>query len=386
MEPMNVFLTQNRESFKTFIDDVCYVPTPLTASAFTSSAGSSPTYPLGAVNPETHLSYTTPMTIMQRLPPTSREGFPSLPYLIDQARAFAELVQLWLEATTTMTTSDGAKSQAEVMAAIKASEGDLLAFHGICTSLHTRTQECLSRAERAERPHSAESFKWEELIDQLQTNEKAGESGDDMPIPASFAALAKKIAKEPSTMSLPPRQPAAPRAREWDVSVDDNDDEELQTRFYDVTPSQPEFDLSKTSRDRPGSSGKMNSLRDSLRRAQVQSRGSDSGAAASASASASNVSSAVSSDTEQPDTTALPNYDREMRHRERREAAKKQIKQEATRIKEREKEKEKRKARPPIVSALRRKKERESRGEDGSERESQPSPRERFTSHTVQYF
>ncbi len=102
MEPMNAFLTSSRESFKHFIDEICYVPPPVTGSSFSGGAASSPTYPPGVVSAETHLSYTTPMTIMHRLPPTSREGFPSLPYLIDQARAFAELVQLWVDATTEM--------------------------------------------------------------------------------------------------------------------------------------------------------------------------------------------------------------------------------------------------------------------------------------------
>ena len=165
MEPMNSFLTQNRESFKSFIDDMCYVPVPLNPNNTTSPGASPTTYAPGIVSADTHLSYTTPMTIMQRLPPTSREGFPSLPYLIDQARAFADLVQLWLEATTIMSatndTAASAKGHAEVVAAIKASDGDLHAFHEICTSLHKRTQECLNRAERAERPNSALSFRWE---------------------------------------------------------------------------------------------------------------------------------------------------------------------------------------------------------------------------------
>ena len=76
----------------------------------------------------------------------------------------------------------------------------------------------------------------------------------------------------------------------------------------------------------------------------------------------SNVSSAVSSDTEHTTgTTALPSYKREVRHRELREAAKVEIKQkveEAARM--REKEKRRVKA-PPIVSALRKKKDRDSK-------------------------
>src|ERR1700712_4703616 len=78
MEPMNTFLTSHRAEFKTFLDVICSVP---------SSS-------LPVIIPP---SYSTPLTILSRLPPTSREGFPSLPYLIDHAKSFASLVNLWLE-------------------------------------------------------------------------------------------------------------------------------------------------------------------------------------------------------------------------------------------------------------------------------------------------
>ena len=400
MEPMNAFLTQNRESFKGFIDDMCYVPVPLTP-ATPMSPGASPTYGPGVLSADTHLSYTTPMTIMQRLPPTSREGFPSLPYLIDQARAFAELIQLWLEATTLLSgateTAGSAKSHAEVMAAIRASEGDLVAFHEICTTLHKRTQECLNRAERAERPNSALSFRWEELIDQLQTTNTQG--SDDEPTAAQLAARDLRISPEleglPGDRStiipgIPSDRP--PHEREWDMSADnshdehDDDEHDHMTRLYDPTPPQSSvqstFEFGST-RDRPGSSGVMSSLRDSLRRAQaVQSRGSNShshhindspGRSIPVSASASASTSNVSSDTEASNsTTALPSYSREVEHRQRRAAAKAQIRQEveAARVREGQREREKegkgrRGVKTPIVSALRRKERREREGGGG---------------------
>ena len=381
MEPMNAFLTQNRETFKDFIEGMCYVPSPLSASTFTSSTSSSPTYPPGAVSAETHLSYTTPMTIMQRLPLTSREGFPSLPYLIDQARAYAELVQLWLEATTAMSaaseTTASAKSHAEMIAAIKASESDLLAFHEICTTLHKRTQECLNRAERAERPNSALSFRWDELLDQLPSGTTV-ETGDDLATTqaSSVDTLAERVASDPSIVPPPALQNPF-RSREWDVIPDENE-ADFGTRLYDTTPShsssQVAYEFGST-RDRPGSSGMVNNLHDSLRRAQNQeSRGSDSAShSVTASASASNVSSNASSDTEHTTgTTALPSYDRELRHREahreahreRREAAKQRIQQ--TVAEQKGREREKRKVKIPIGSALRKKKERESRSNTGS--------------------
>jgi hypothetical protein len=138
MEPMNAFLNNNRQEFKSFLDTICAVP---------SNTGTAMPMPP---------SYSTPLAIFQRLPPTSQEGFPSLPYLIDHPRHYAALVSLWLEH------SGSAASN------IAPSDGDLLKFHQLCQTLHKRTQDCLSRAERAERPSSALSMKWEELAEQLE--------------------------------------------------------------------------------------------------------------------------------------------------------------------------------------------------------------------------
>jgi hypothetical protein len=163
MEPMNVFLTDHREAFKTFINDICSISAP------DGMVGQKPA------------SYSTPLAIQSRLPMTSREGFPSLPYLIDQSREIASLVELWLHGTTN-------GSEAENLAAqIGKEDGDLLIFHKICKSLDGQTKECLSRAERAERPNSALSFRWEELIDQLQTTsllENGGRADDALEGPS----------------------------------------------------------------------------------------------------------------------------------------------------------------------------------------------------------
>ncbi|OCK79160.1 hypothetical protein K432DRAFT_394159 [Lepidopterella palustris CBS 459.81] len=137
MEPMNAFLSSHRQEFKTYIDNICSIS------------------PSSTVNPIPP-SYSTPLAILQRLPPTSREGFPSLPYLIDHARNFAALVDLWLENTAASAQN------------IQQTDGDLLRFHTLCVSLHQRTSDCLNRAERAERPSSSLSIKWEELVEQLE--------------------------------------------------------------------------------------------------------------------------------------------------------------------------------------------------------------------------
>jgi hypothetical protein len=137
MEPMNRFLTAHRQQFKEFIDTICSVSPELDVSS--------------AIPP----SYATPITILARLPPTSREGFPSLPYLIDHARAFAELVTLWLDCT--------ARTDKHQII-----DGDVSGFHELCVGLQQRTKECLAKAEQAERPSSHFSFKWEELLEQLE--------------------------------------------------------------------------------------------------------------------------------------------------------------------------------------------------------------------------
>ena len=137
MEPMNAFLTSSRQEFKIFIDSICSI---------------SPERATSAIPP----SYATPITILARLPPTSREGFPSLPYLIDHARNFAALVTLFLSATK------------EATAHQEAFKGDLAKFYDLCLGLEKKTAEALAKAEQAERPSGQLEVKWEELVEQME--------------------------------------------------------------------------------------------------------------------------------------------------------------------------------------------------------------------------
>ncbi|KAL2198170.1 hypothetical protein P885DRAFT_34080 [Corynascus similis CBS 632.67] len=116
MEPMNRFLAAQRQPLKDFLDEVCAIPAERT------------TVPPPA-------SYSTPITILGRLSPMAREGFPSLPYLIDQSRYFAALVKLWADA------HPASASESQVY------EGDLLTFHTLCINLHQRAEDCLARVE-----------------------------------------------------------------------------------------------------------------------------------------------------------------------------------------------------------------------------------------------
>jgi hypothetical protein len=78
MDPMNIFIGSSKAEFRNFIDQICSVPLKAATKA---------------VSP----SYATPIQMLGRLPATSREGFPSLPYLIDSAQRYANLVSLWLD-------------------------------------------------------------------------------------------------------------------------------------------------------------------------------------------------------------------------------------------------------------------------------------------------
>lgn len=116
MEPMNRFLSAQRQPLKDFLDAVCSIPAERTKVALPAS-------------------YSTPITILGRLSPLAREGFPSLPYLVDHARNFAALVKLWADAHP----ASAGTSQVY--------EGDLLKFHNLCVGLHQRAAECLARIE-----------------------------------------------------------------------------------------------------------------------------------------------------------------------------------------------------------------------------------------------
>ncbi|KAK4865113.1 hypothetical protein LT330_001736 [Penicillium expansum] len=137
MEPMNKFLVGHRSEFKDFVDSVCAIPADR---------------PVPIVTP----SYTTPIQILGRLPPTSREGFPSLPFLIDYARSFANLIRVWLDVSP------------ERLNELTELDVNLSKFQKEALRLRARTEECLKRAEQAERPSGNLEIKWEALVDSME--------------------------------------------------------------------------------------------------------------------------------------------------------------------------------------------------------------------------
>ena len=135
MEPMNIFLNTHRQEFRNFVDTICAI---------------SP----DQATPMTLASYIAPLQILKRLPLTSQEGFPSLPYLLDQARECAALVDVWLDGSHE---TENAKPLSE----------ELIKFDALCKQIRQKTKDCLSRAEQAERPNGTLTPKWEELVEQM---------------------------------------------------------------------------------------------------------------------------------------------------------------------------------------------------------------------------
>ncbi|KAH7149172.1 hypothetical protein B0J13DRAFT_299207 [Dactylonectria estremocensis] len=136
MEPMNRFLNVQRQSIRDYIDQVCGIPADRSANMI----------PAG---------YSTPVTILGRLSPTAKEGFPSLPYLIDDTRNFAGLVKLWVDAKPI----DDKKSEVD---------DDLVQFNDFCFALQYRADACLAKVESYRVNDNAAYTPTEEVADALE--------------------------------------------------------------------------------------------------------------------------------------------------------------------------------------------------------------------------
>jgi hypothetical protein len=151
MEPMNRFLLTATPEFRTFIDQICSVNTSATDHH---------------VNPQ----YATPIQILERLPATSREGSLSLPYLLDSAKLFAQVVSLW------------ANNCPPNFVETRVDE-NVKEFHEICMTLHDRTQECLETAEQAGRPEQDLQPKWERLLAEQPSMLNVRDPYEEVPSP-----------------------------------------------------------------------------------------------------------------------------------------------------------------------------------------------------------
>ncbi|KAL4780257.1 hypothetical protein BJX76DRAFT_53673 [Aspergillus varians] len=158
MEPMNKFLAGHRTEFREFVDSICAIPADRPAPIVTPS-------------------YATPIQILGRLPPPSREGFPSLPFLIDHARSFANLIRIWLEVAPAR------------LSGLEELDPAITKFHEMAGRLQQRTKECLSMAELAERPSGNLEIKWEELVDSLERSATLYDESLSKPATPGPAAL-----------------------------------------------------------------------------------------------------------------------------------------------------------------------------------------------------
>ncbi|KAF3490507.1 GTPase activating protein [Arthroderma uncinatum] len=197
MEPMNKFLMSHRNEFKDFIDSICAIPAER---------------PPQIVNP----SFATPIQILGRLPPTSREGFPSLPFLIDNARSFACLARVWLQAAPSGLTE------------IPDMDVNILKFHSLCIELENRTKESLNKAEQAEQPSGNLEVKWEELVEQI---EKSGTFYEESSSKANTPSKESTITSVSSTTAGNNRNsigyfPRTPYLKSTEASISDDADDD----------------------------------------------------------------------------------------------------------------------------------------------------------------
>lgn len=143
MAPMNAFLNSHRQDFKDFIDDICTEPADHTSAI--------------------PASYTIPLTIYQKSPLTSREGFLSLPHLIDRAKNVGVLVDLWLDNVGGTTDNDSALPGNN-----NPMTSELARFHDLCLGLRQRSQMVYKSADRADRVPSPMAHKWVNIAERME--------------------------------------------------------------------------------------------------------------------------------------------------------------------------------------------------------------------------
>lgn len=181
MEPMNQFINAHRQEFKDFVDTICDI---------------SPDRATSAIPP----SYATPITILGRLPSTIREGFPSLPYLIDQARESARLVNIWLEARNDIETGSPMSDE-------------LKRFDALCEQLLQKSRDRLNRTEQPGRTNSSMGSNWNELKEQMERKARISSPISNAPMqkPTNIGGLGTENSSTSSFGEVYYNQKSAPR-------------------------------------------------------------------------------------------------------------------------------------------------------------------------------
>lgn len=217
MEPMNQFINAHRQEFKDFVDTICDI---------------SPDRATSAIPP----SYSTPITILGR-PSTIREGFPSLPYLIDQARESARLVNLWLEARNNIETGSPMSDE-------------LKRLDFLCEQLHQKSRDRLNRTEQPGRANSSLGSNWNELKEQMERKARISSpiGNASMQKPTNLGSLGTENSSTSSFGEVYSSQKSAPREIDSHAPDDQSpartayQNENSRTAYNDAQSSDDETD------------------------------------------------------------------------------------------------------------------------------------------------
>lgn len=153
---MNKFLTAATPEFKVFIEQIC---------SWNASE-----------NTFHEPQYQAALQVKQRLPAASREGLPSLPFLLDAPRSIANLVNLWLDNCPSSIASTG-------------TDGSLKSFHAICLGLRQKVKDCMANAEVAPEPNRNLERQWQRLLDEEPRSRMAVNPFEDVIADSGITAL-----------------------------------------------------------------------------------------------------------------------------------------------------------------------------------------------------
>lgn len=199
MEPMNKFLTAATPEFKVFIEQIC------------SWNASEDTFH----EPQ----YQAALQVKQRLPASSREGLPSLPFLLDAPRSLANLVNLWLDHCPANITPSGVDSSVRV-------------FHTICLNLRQKVKHCMANAEVAPEPNRTLERQWQRMLHEEPRTRLAISSFEDTSADGGITAL-----PQPSDRKYSSRQYYNAPADALEEEVDTNTPYAAKARMMNSTNS-----------------------------------------------------------------------------------------------------------------------------------------------------
>lgn len=171
MAPMDEFCSQHRKQFEFYIDAVC-APVNETNPSHTPETeskrlinGTNGRRPSSAAS-DSAFTYTAgPLAAMtRRLAPIAREGYLSLPHLIDPARNLAALVDLWLAYASGMHES--------LLRSAEDDNDSLARFHRLCLVLGQKTRAHATRIDQDASPSSGRIGialqKWVALAERIE--------------------------------------------------------------------------------------------------------------------------------------------------------------------------------------------------------------------------